>query len=163
MTPSRGGWLQGWLQAVLVLLALVSGLVLSPPPASAGPVNWQEVAPTAEGRQWWDTGSLRYSRDGRLSVLSRFQPTPAEPASEPPAATATENSNSRSGPGNPPSSPGTLYVMQLDCDEHLYRDTSVNGLPRLRAEWQPTGNDDLTAEVLAEACAAATSLPPVRR
>ena len=161
MTPSRGGWLQGWLQPVLVLLALVSILVLSPPPASAGPVNWQEVAPTAEGRQWWDTGSLRYSRDGRLSVLSRFQPAPAEPAD--PADPAAVASAEPAGPGNPPSTPGTLYMMQLDCDEHLYRDTSVNGLPRLRAEWQPTGNDDLTAEVLAEACAAAASLPPARR
>ncbi len=95
-------------------------------------------------------------------MLSRFQPAPAEPA-DPAADPAAVASAEPAGPGNPPSTPGTLYVMQLDCDEHLYRDTSVNGLPRLRAEWQPTGNDDLTAEVLAEACAAAASLPPARR
>jgi hypothetical protein len=45
-------------------------------------------------------------------------------------------------------------VMELDCDQSLYRDISVNGLPQFGASWQPTGRDDLTAEVLRQACAA---------
>ena len=45
--------------------------------------------------------------------------------------------------------------MELDCDQGLYRDTSVNGLPQFGPQWLPVGNDDLTAEVLREACAAA--------
>jgi hypothetical protein len=45
--------------------------------------------------------------------------------------------------------------MELDCDLRLYRDVSVNGLPRFNATWQPTGSDSLVAATLQEACAAA--------
>ena len=37
-------------------------------------------------------------------------------------------------------------------------DTSVNGLPRFKAEWQPTGGDSLISDVLDQACAAGTEL-----
>ena len=126
---------------VLLLIAL---LVLPLPqarvrPAWAGPVEWHEVPATAEGRQWWDSGSLRIDREGRLSVLSRFQPASPSAAS---------------GEDGEPSPVGTLYVMQLDCDEALFRDVSVNGLPRFRAEWQPVAADELGAAVIREACAA---------
>ena len=45
--------------------------------------------------------------------------------------------------------------MQLDCDEELYRDTAVNGLPRWGAAWQPAAGDNLTIRVLHAACDAA--------
>ncbi|MFY7696069.1 MAG: hypothetical protein ACOVQK_06955, partial [Cyanobium sp.] len=75
------------------------------------------MPPTSEGRQWWDGGSLRLSRNGALTVLSRFQP----PASEA-EADATNPS------GRP--APSTLYVMELDCAPERYRDITVNGFPR---------------------------------
>ncbi|EAQ73856.1 MULTISPECIES: hypothetical protein [unclassified Synechococcus] len=118
--------------AVLAAAVLLIALAAGPGPASAGPVNWQEVPESTAGRQWWDTGSLRLSRGGELSVLTRFQP-------------ASEDR-------------GQLYVMELDCGQELYRDTSVNGLPRFKAEWQPTGGDDLISEVLDQACAAGSEL-----
>ena len=131
------------------LLALVANLVLvvgmGVAPAWGGPVSWQEVPATAEGRQWWDAGSLRLSRQGRLSVLSRFQP-PASPEAE--ASTGAG--------GRPPAS--TLYVMELDCDQELYRDTSVNGLPRFQAEWQAVAGDSLSTAVLRAACRAGSDL-----
>jgi len=123
------------------LLALLL-LLVSPALAMAGSVEWHEVPATAEGRQWWDSGSLRFDRQGRLSVLSRFQP---------PAASGDDGET----PTRPPS--GTLYVMQLDCDQALYRDTSVNGLPRWQPEWRPVAGDGLMTSVLNEACAAATA------
>ena len=117
---------------LLAALLLCACVLLAPPlqSALAGPVDWHEVTATAEGRQWWDAGSLRLDRDGRLSVLSRFQP---------------------------PEGATTLYVMQLDCDQALYRDTSVNGLPQWQAEWRPVAGDGLMTSVLQEACAAATA------
>ena len=100
-------------------------------------MEWIEVAPTEDGRQWWDAGSLRLNRVNHLTVLSRFEPS----------AEAT------------PQGSGGLYVMELDCDQGLYRDTSVNGIPRWGAVWQPAGEDDLTAEVIRAACAAGAEVP----
>jgi hypothetical protein len=128
------------------LLALGVSLILSwmsVAPAWAGPVSWREVPATAEGRQWWDAGSLRVSRQGRLTVLSRFQP-PAPPEGADAAG------------GRPPG--GTLYVMELDCDQELYRDISVNGFPRFQAEWQAVAGDSLSRAVLRAACLAGADL-----
>ncbi|MFM7087149.1 MAG: hypothetical protein ACKOXO_09205 [Cyanobium sp.] len=157
--PPRRAWpLKRWLP--LLLLAL---LLLTPARSWAGPVSWVEVPPTAEGRQWWDAGSLRLNRAGRLTVLSRFSPTPDSTVSDGSVADSrTDGDRARAAmapsatgerPG-PEAGIGRLYVMELDCEQELYRDISVNGLPRFNAPWQPTGRDDLTAEVLHQACAA---------
>jgi hypothetical protein len=123
-----------------LLTFLLAWLLPVVPPALAGPVDWHEVPASSEGRQWWDAGSLRLSRGGNLSVLSRFQP--ASPEAE--AAPRPRSSE--------------LYVMEIDCNQHLFRDTSVNGLPKLRAEWQPAGGDQLIDAVIEEACAAGQDL-----
>jgi hypothetical protein len=126
-------FLKGLLFAAALLFLLS---VIQPLPVFAGPVDWQEVDPTSDGRQWWDKGSLRLNRKGELTVLSRFSATPDESGK-----TAT----------------GSLYVMALDCDEKLYKDLQVNGLPKPRADWQLVGSEDLIAEVLEQSCAEASS------
>lgn len=123
------------LLGLALVLALLVGLAM---PALAGGVDWREVPANSDGRQWWDAGSLRRSRSGNLSVLSRFQATSAE------------------GDGRPRL--GDLYVMEIDCGQRLYRDTSVNGLPRFGAEWQAAGNDDLVDAVIRESCQAGAEL-----
>ena len=130
--------------AALLGSFLLAWSLLLPAAAWAGPVSWNEVPPSAEGRQWWDAGSLRLSRQGALTVLSRFQPAP------PPGTEASE--------AEPRPSAATLYVMELDCDQELYRDISVNGLPRFRAEWQTAAGDALSTEVLRAACQAGSGL-----
>ncbi len=120
--------------ALLLLLALV----LTPATVVlAGSVDWQEVPATPEGRQWWDAGSLRLSRDGNLMVLSRFQPT------------TTANGQPR---------PGELYVMEVNCGERLFRDTSVNGIPRFRPEWIVPADDGLLTAVIEASCQAGRGL-----
>lgn len=114
---------------MLVLAGLLLLLVLPLPVAWAGPVDWQEVQSTADGRQWWDAGSLRISRNGMLTVLSRYQPAERDQ--------------------------GELYVMEIDCGQRLYRDTAVNGLPRWGAAWQAISGDGLIASVIEESCQAA--------
>ena len=126
-------WLAGLALALALILALWPG-----PAAQAASVDWHEVPASAEGRQWWDAGSLRLSRDGNLSVLSRFQP-------------ATEDEGERQRLSD-------LYVMEIDCGQNLYRDTSVNGLPRFRALWQPADGDELLMAVIQESCEAAAPL-----
>ena len=128
----------------MLLLSLL--LSLSPlQPAWAGPVDWQEVAASSAGRQWWDAGSLRVNRNGNLTVLSRFQ------------AAATDGQEEGEGrQTRPPAS--DLYVMELDCGQNLYRDTSINGIPQWGSRWQAASGDDLISDTISAACAAGANL-----
>ena len=149
MPPAnRCHWLQPLAAGISRLLALGLGLaaaltllgpaLLAPAGAAlAGPVDWHEVPATPEGRQWWDQGSLHPSRGGHLSVLSRFQPA------------GQEDGRSR---------PGDLYVMEIDCAQRLYRDTSVNGIPRFGASWSAPGDDELVMAVIRESCEAGAGI-----
>lgn len=119
----------------LALLLLICGLLISPGLLLAAPVSWVEVTPNEQGRQWWDEGSLRRNKAGNVTVLSRFQPPESEDGR----------------------SVGSLYVMELDCAQGLYRDISVNGLPRWGASWQLSEGDHLSEQVLRQACAAPLS------
>ncbi|MDA0718125.1 MAG: hypothetical protein O2839_07940 [Cyanobacteria bacterium] len=121
-------------RSLLLILLIIGILVATPKGALAGPVDWHEVASTSEGRQWWDGGSLRTSRGGNVSVLTRFQKTVSEEQPRPLS---------------------DLYVMEIDCGQELFRDTSVNGLPQFRAEWQPASGDNLIGSVIGEVCAKA--------
>ena len=122
---------QQWLtSALLALLILVSTQPSIAQPVFAGPVDWREVPSTSEGQQWWDAGSVRRTREGNVSVLSRYS---LKTEDESPAL-------------------GTLVVMEIDCDQSLYRDTQKNGLPRFRADWEAPAKDDLITEVINDVC-----------
>ena len=123
-----------WLLSLVVPLLLLVPLHLHRDASVvlAGPVDWHEVEATAEGRQWWDAGSLRRDRDGFVSVLSRYTTETNEDV-----ATL-----------------GTLVVMQIDCDQRLFRDKQVNGLPRWGAQWEPAGGDGLIERVIDAVCRA---------
>jgi hypothetical protein len=127
------------------LAGLVVWLGCLPSVALAGPVNWQEVPSTAEGRQWWDSGSLRATKTGNLSVLSRFQP----PNPGAPDSGSTDESAAK------PKRMADLYVMEIDCDQQLFRDTSINGIPQFKAEWLPSTGDNLIGAVIKGSCTAA--------
>ena len=117
----------------LLSACLVASLMFGLPAFSwAGPVDWVEVPQTEAGQQWWDRGSVREEASGVRSVLSRFTPAEIE--------------------GQPPSR-GSLYVMQIDCAQELYRDKQVNGIPRFRADWEPAGADGLIDSVIQAVCA----------
>ena len=133
----------------LPLAGLLAGLVVwlgcLPTMALAGPVNWQEVPTSAEGRQWWDSGSLRATKTGNLSVLTRFQ---AASPGAPDDGTAAESDPK-------PKRMADLYVMEIDCDQQLFRDTSINGIPQFKAEWLPASGDNLISAVIEGSCTAA--------
>lgn len=112
------------------LAVLVLALILCAAPVGAGQVEWREVPSSGEGQQWWDAGSLRLKKDGTVSVLSRYS---LRQEDDRPAL-------------------GTLVVMEIDCNQQLYRDKQKNGLPQFRAEWQPSGSDPLIDGVLSAVC-----------
>lgn len=130
----------GAVYGLLLGLLLLSGLAQ---PLLAGPVDWQEVPVTSEGQQWWDRGSLRLNKNGNLTVLSRFQPPTPEAGADGKEV-------------RPPAS--SLYVMELDCAQRLYRDTSVNGLPQWGSQWQASANDGLIESTIEAVCAAGEEL-----
>ena len=120
-------WLRSALLASLVVVLMQMAVAQ---PVLAGPVDWREVPSTSEGQQWWDAGSVRRTREGNVSVLSRYS---LQTEDESPAL-------------------GTLVVMEIDCDQSLYRDTQKNGLPRFRADWEAPAKDDLITEVINDVC-----------
>ena len=178
--------------ALALALALVVVLPLATPriqPAWAGPVQWQEVPASEAGRQWWDRGSLRLSREGTLTVLSRFQPAGDPAAAEPGApipgagpapgpsaptpgtaagpiptdqttlAAKVQNQTPADAPTRRPRQPSSeLYVSEIDCDQKLLRDTSINGIPQWRASWQPVAGDGLMEAVVEAVCEAGGQL-----
>jgi hypothetical protein len=176
--------------ALVVVLPLAA---LWAQPAWAGPVEWQEVPASEAGRQWWDRGSLRLSKEGTLTVLSRFQPagdpapaesgvpTPGAPPAPAPLATpsapgpgaaagpsptaqtslaaAGGNQAPAAAPKRRPRQPSSeLYVSEIDCDQKLMRDTSINGIPQWRASWQPVASDGLMEAVVEAVCEAGGQL-----
>ena len=147
-------WSLRALRLLTLWMVVLIPLTLLAPPLWAAPVQWREVTATADGRQWWDAGSLRYSREGYLTVLSRFQPA-SPSASSPPDAAADGAAAEARPPQRQPAS--SLYVMEIDCDESLYRDRSINGFHQFSPQWQPVLADDLIGELIDQACAAAAS------
>jgi hypothetical protein len=134
-------------------------------------VEWHEVAATSEGRQWWDSGSLRTNKNGNLTLLSRYQSTPqSAPKStaqsiEPIQSIERSNENQDQANKQPnkfqdqaikqsPRARTDLYVMEIDCGQRIFRDTSINGIPQFNANWLPSGGDELIDAVLSEACSA---------
>ncbi len=179
------------LAAIFGCIVALSGLLMPCLPAWAGPVEWHEVAATSEGRQWWDSGSLRTNKNGNLTLLSRYQSIPqtAPQSTTQPTAQSTaqsiaqpttqsiaqsiepgqsiERSNESQDPANKqpnkfqdqaikqsPRARTDLYVMEIDCGQRIFRDTSINGIPQFNANWLPSGGDELIDAVLSEACSA---------
>ena len=182
------------LATIIGCIVALPGLLMPCLPAWAGPVEWHEVAATSEGRQWWDSGSLRTNKNGNLTLLSRYQSIPqstpqstAQPATRSIAQSTAqlitqstaqsiepgqsiEPSNSGQDPANKqpnkfqdqatnqsPRARTDLYVMEIDCGQRIYRDTSINGIPHVNANWLPSGGDQLIDAVLSEACSASGS------
>ena len=45
-----------------------------------------------------------------------------------------------------------LYVMRINCQERIFKDTSINGFPNFKAQWQSANNDLLIDMVIEKSC-----------
>ncbi len=102
-------------------------------PSMAISYEWHEFYSSNEGRQWLDKDSLVIKRDGTRSVITRFTP-------------------SKQKDDNSPKS--FIFTMDINCEERIYRDTSINGVPNKQSKWESSNDDKLIEQVMSETCSA---------
>ena len=112
----------------LVLLFFIS-MITEPLKVEAN--QWIEAPTTEEGQQWWDLDSLNNTTDGNIELLTRFSPNPNK---------------------NKESIITTVYLMEIDCSNRLFRDTQINGVQQFNKKWNMTDNDELINGVIDQSC-----------
>tara|TARA_B100000963_G_scaffold221664_1_gene193214 strand:- start:683 stop:1084 length:402 start_codon:yes stop_codon:yes gene_type:complete len=100
---------------------------------AANDVDWLLIKKNNDGEQWIDRGSLKDYPNNEISILTRFFETPKEPETK---------------------GKKLLYVMRINCETKKYKDTSVNGMPNLKAKWTSSNNDELIDTVIDKSCEA---------
>ena len=46
----------------------------------------------------------------------------------------------------------SLYVMQINCNDKTFKDTSINGIPQFGSKWQSSNDDELIEVVIEKSC-----------
>tara|TARA_B100000212_G_scaffold276977_1_gene216502 strand:- start:263 stop:664 length:402 start_codon:yes stop_codon:yes gene_type:complete len=98
---------------------------------AANDVDWLLLKKNNDGEQWIDRGSIRKYPNNEISVLTRFFEAPINP----------ETTGKK-----------LLYVMRINCETKEFKDTSINGIPNLRAKWTSSNNDELIDIVINKSC-----------
>ena len=118
-----------------LLLYLVSFLLIIVPFSfgsyAANEVDWLLLKKNSDGEQWIDRGSIKKYPNNEISILTRFFETPKEPETE---------------------GKKLLYVMRINCETKKFKDTSINGIPNLKAKWTSSDNDELIDIVINKSC-----------
>ena len=126
---------------IYLLSPLVSFLLILNPFSlvsyAANDVDWFLIKKNNDGEQWIDRGSLKDYPNNEISILTRFFETPKEPETK---------------------GKKLLYVMRINCETKKYKDTSVNGMPNLKAKWTSSNNDELIDTVIDKSCEASELL-----
>jgi len=95
-----------------------------------GNVDWVLLKENDDGKEWLDKGSIKQLPNNEISVLTKFFKNPT---------------NSDDGELS-------LYVMRINCNEKMFKDTSINGIPQFNSKWQTSNNDELIDVVIENSC-----------
>ena len=98
---------------------------------AAKDVDWLLLKKNNDGEQWIDRGSIKEYPNNEISILTRFFETPKEPETK---------------------GKKLLYVMRINCESKEFKDTSINGMPNLKAKWRSSDNDELIDIVINKSC-----------
>ena len=98
---------------------------------AANEVDWLLLKKNNDGEQWLDRGSIKKYPNEEISVLTRYFEAPINPET---------------------TSKKLLYVMRINCETKEFKDTSINGIPNLRAKWTSSNNDELIDVVINKSC-----------
>jgi len=122
--------------AIILSLVLFFFVSMITKPLKVEANQWIEVTTTEEGQQWWDLDSLNNTTDGNIELLTRFSPNPNK---------------------NKESIITTVYLMEIDCSNRLFRDTQINGVQQFNKKWNSTDSDELINGVINQSCSYKTS------
>ena len=98
---------------------------------AANEVDWSLIKKNNDGEQWIDRGSIRKYPNNEISILTRFFEEPKD----------SETKGKK-----------LLYVMRINCETKKFKDTSINGIPNLKAKWTSSNNDELIDIVINKSC-----------
>ncbi len=96
-----------------------------------GNVDWVLLKENNDGKEWIDMGSIKEINDREITVLTKFFKNPKK--------------SSEKGQLS-------LYVMRINCNDKIFKDTSINGIPQFGSKWQTSNNDDLIDVVIEKSC-----------
>ena len=115
---------------ILLSFTLYSTLLIfiTNKPAIADLIKWKEVTASQYGRQWWQEGSIKKNTDGTIRVLSKFQPSKAN------------------------FDQSIVYTMDINCEDKLYKDISINENKLNNSIWKSPGGDVLIEGIINETC-----------
>ena len=116
---------------ILFLFSIIFYFNCLQPVYSLGNVNWILIKDNQLGKQWIDLGSLKRINEKEISILTRFFEKP--------------NEIKKKGKT-------TLYVMKINCFNNKFKDTSINGIPNLKAKWEESNGDELIDLVINKSC-----------
>jgi len=117
-----------------LLFSFVTFLILHPFSSgsyAANDVDWLLTQKNNEGEQWIARGSLIKYPNNEISILTRFFEAPKD----------SETKGKK-----------LLYVMRINCENKKFKDTSINGIPNLKAKWTSSNNDELIDIVINKSC-----------
>ena len=96
-----------------------------------GNVDWLLLKENDDGKEWLDMGSIKKLNGDEISVLTKFFKSPKDLSDK---------------------GQLSLYVMNINCNEKTFKDTSINGIPNFNSKWQTSNNDELIDVVIERSC-----------
>ncbi len=94
-------------------------------------LEWTEIPKSEYGRQWVNKTSLNVLSNGNREILTKFSPANTKDNNQPLTI---------------------IYLMEIDCNNILFKDNEVNGSSNNEAKWISSNGDVLIKEVIDETC-----------
>ena len=98
---------------------------------AVGNVDWVLLKENNDGKEWIDMGSIKEINAGEITVLTKFLKNPKESSDKEQLS---------------------LYVMRIKCNDRIFKDISINGIPQFGSKWQTSNNDELIDVVIEKSC-----------
>ena len=96
-----------------------------------GNVDWVLLKENNDGKEWIDMGSIKEINAEEITVLTKFLKNPKESIDKEQLS---------------------LYVMRINCNDKIFKDTSINGIPQFGSKWQSSNDDELIEVVIEKSC-----------